>query len=147
MLLPSLIAFFASSDIMECDSNPCQNGGQCFDGVNGYLCVCRPGWTGPNCGISKELINVFIVLCWHFFQVKCIHSCTHAQVANIFTGSNNLEFSCQGQPTAGWRHINSTCLYHSMVLTFTHNYLLMLEYCKLVSHITYEHPQEKMTVM
>ncbi len=41
------------SDINECQSRPCQNGGRCEDGVNRYTCVCQPGYAGTNCEISK----------------------------------------------------------------------------------------------
>ena len=37
------------SDINECLSNPCQNGGTCFDGINQYTCVCLLGFTGTFC--------------------------------------------------------------------------------------------------
>ena len=41
------------SDINECASAPCQNGGQCLDGINRYTCQCLAGWTGTNCETSK----------------------------------------------------------------------------------------------
>ena len=37
------------SDVNECASRPCQNGGQCVDGVNGYTCTCVAGYAGINC--------------------------------------------------------------------------------------------------
>ena len=37
------------TDINECISNPCQNGGKCTDGVNSYTCKCKPGYQGDNC--------------------------------------------------------------------------------------------------
>ncbi|XP_072048918.1 uncharacterized protein [Amphiura filiformis] len=40
-----------SSDINECDSNPCVNGG-CQDGLNQYVCQCNVGWSGTNCDIN-----------------------------------------------------------------------------------------------
>ncbi|XP_019627679.1 PREDICTED: uncharacterized protein LOC109472382 isoform X5 [Branchiostoma belcheri] len=42
------------SDINECESNPCQNGGTCTDMVNGYDCRCTQEYGGPNCDIEKE---------------------------------------------------------------------------------------------
>ncbi|XP_072030540.1 uncharacterized protein [Amphiura filiformis] len=36
-------------DINECISDPCQNGGSCYDGLNQYICICENGWTGENC--------------------------------------------------------------------------------------------------
>ena len=41
------------ADIDECESSPCQNGGQCIDEVNDYTCLCLAGFTGTNCKISK----------------------------------------------------------------------------------------------
>ena len=43
-----------SIDIDECDSDPCQNGATCNDGVNGYTCTnCPAGSTGPDCETGK----------------------------------------------------------------------------------------------
>jgi len=30
----------------ECDSNPCFNNATCLDGINGYTCLCLPGYSG-----------------------------------------------------------------------------------------------------
>ncbi|XP_072051612.1 uncharacterized protein [Amphiura filiformis] len=35
----------------ECASQPCLNGGQCFDKTNGFTCKCRRGFTGKICKI------------------------------------------------------------------------------------------------
>lgn len=46
-----------SSDIDECASNPCKNGGTCKDGIDSYSCECAPGYEGYNCdnGIFESL--------------------------------------------------------------------------------------------
>ena len=42
------------TDINECSSNPCLNGGSCTDQVNGYACKCQPGYAGRQCQTSKK---------------------------------------------------------------------------------------------
>lgn len=37
------------TDINECASSPCQNGGSCVDGVNSYTCICPEGYYGALC--------------------------------------------------------------------------------------------------
>ncbi|XP_034427678.1 cubilin [Hippoglossus hippoglossus] len=41
-------------NINECSSNPCQNGGNCTDGMNGFTCTCTAQWTGPVCQTSQQ---------------------------------------------------------------------------------------------
>ena len=45
------------SDIDECASNPCQNGGTCADDVNRYDCTCEAGYTGADCETSRSTYN------------------------------------------------------------------------------------------
>ena len=33
----------------DCHSNPCINGGTCFDDVNDFKCKCPEGWVGKTC--------------------------------------------------------------------------------------------------
>jgi len=42
------------TDINECASNPCHNGGACSDHVNSYTCTCSQEYFGANC----EIVNV-----------------------------------------------------------------------------------------
>ena len=37
------------SDIDNCNSEPCQNGGSCTDGPDTYTCTCMLGWEGGDC--------------------------------------------------------------------------------------------------
>ena len=43
------VVWLLNTDIDECLSSPCQNGGTCTDDVNGYTCACDAGYTGTNC--------------------------------------------------------------------------------------------------
>lgn len=36
----------------NCQSWPCQNGGQCINQVNNYTCSCSKWYTGPDCSIG-----------------------------------------------------------------------------------------------
>ncbi|KAK3749481.1 hypothetical protein QZH41_013447 [Actinostola sp. cb2023] len=42
------------TDINECVSSPCANGGSCEDQVNGYKCACVTGFEGKNCEIDID---------------------------------------------------------------------------------------------
>ena len=46
------------SDINECESNPCQNGGTCVDSVNDFMCFCHIGFTGLQCESGEQLIDI-----------------------------------------------------------------------------------------
>lgn len=37
----------------QCQSNPCQYGGSCNDGINEYTCLCNAGFEGKNCETVK----------------------------------------------------------------------------------------------
>jgi len=37
------------TNLDECASNPCQNGGTCYDLVDGYSCSCTPEYAGRTC--------------------------------------------------------------------------------------------------
>ena len=45
---------YFTSDMNECASSPCKNGGTCVDGINGYDCGCHLGYTGTQCEIGMS---------------------------------------------------------------------------------------------
>ena len=49
---------YIDSDIDECASSPCQNGGTCIDDVNTYTCLCASGYAGVNCNGGECLVRL-----------------------------------------------------------------------------------------
>ncbi|KAJ8039800.1 Sushi, nidogen and EGF-like domain-containing protein 1 [Holothuria leucospilota] len=49
------------TEIDECDSSPCQNGGTCEDRNNGFECICASGFRGKTCSEETNLA----VVCHH----------------------------------------------------------------------------------
>ena len=41
-----------ATDVNECDSSPCQNGGNCTHGINSYNCSCPSRYNGTNCELD-----------------------------------------------------------------------------------------------
>ena len=53
---PYLIAYYIFiSDIDDCESNPCQNGATCQDGIGLYSCSCPTGYEGDQCQIGENI--------------------------------------------------------------------------------------------
>ena len=48
------------ADVLECSSNPCQNGATCQDGINEFTCLCATGFEGATCAVC-ELALVYVI--------------------------------------------------------------------------------------
>jgi Notch-like protein len=61
-LLAPAIVF---SEILECDSNPCHNGGSCIDLVAEFTCHCMAGYRGTHCetGMHFQYGGLNLKLC------------------------------------------------------------------------------------
>jgi len=54
MTLSSEFVNFACAAHDYCSSNPCQNGGQCSEGAESYICQCPMGFAGKDCDRSCD---------------------------------------------------------------------------------------------
>ncbi|XP_042354530.1 coagulation factor IXb [Plectropomus leopardus] len=66
------MAFWASYvDGDQCKPPPCQNDGTCEDGVNSYICWCKPNFNGKNCEIEvTKQCSINNGGCSHFCVMK-----------------------------------------------------------------------------
>ena len=53
MTLPYTFSCIRISDINECASEPCENGGTCIDEVDGFECDCTAAFGGTFCETRK----------------------------------------------------------------------------------------------
>jgi len=51
-------------DVDDCAGTPCQHAGTCLDRLNGYTCLCAPGYTASNCAIGERLAMTYFILIW-----------------------------------------------------------------------------------
>lgn len=104
------------TDVNECASLPCRNGGTCRDRVNGFNCTCPAGRSGVLCqtdvnecasspcrngGTCSDLVNSFYCTCVAGFSgTTCqtgINECSSAPCRNGATcadGSNRYDCVC-----------------------------------------------------
>ena len=53
--MPNGLLWFIS-DIDECASTPCANGGVCSDEVGAYSCTCGVGYAGLECATGRDVL-------------------------------------------------------------------------------------------
>lgn len=51
--------FFLVTDIDECLTVTCLNGGTCINEIGGFRCDCPPGFRGDTCGIGITYYFIF----------------------------------------------------------------------------------------
>ena len=81
-----LLSILCIADINECQSLPCQNGGDCFDDINRYSCSCPVGYTGVQCETGKSVCCVSSCSsCWCMkLRVhKQTHCAVHAHACSV----------------------------------------------------------------
>uniref|UniRef100_A0A1B6EBE4 Cubilin n=1 Tax=Clastoptera arizonana TaxID=38151 RepID=A0A1B6EBE4_9HEMI len=59
ILAKELINFRSIMSTDDCLNNPCQNGGTCYDLINGFHCICLPSWEGKFCDNDVNECNNF----------------------------------------------------------------------------------------
>ena len=57
------------ADIDDCAVQPCYNGGTCIDAVNDYTCICAVGYTGKNCIVSRNSVDVSKIILYKYFSL------------------------------------------------------------------------------
>ncbi|XP_076880331.1 neurocan core protein isoform X2 [Brachyhypopomus gauderio] len=62
-----------NSDVDDCQSNPCQNGGTCIDEVDSFVCLCLPSYGGSTCEKDTEGCDHN----WRKFHGHCYRFFTH----------------------------------------------------------------------
>ena len=51
------------TDVDECDSSPCLNGGVCTDRVNKFRCSCPQGFIGVTCQTGRPSCSLQCLVC------------------------------------------------------------------------------------
>ena len=63
MGIQSLSVRIFTSDVNECDSNPCRNGGTCVDAMSKYTCSCKTGFSGTHCEHGRYMSQLYTCAC------------------------------------------------------------------------------------
>lgn len=97
----------------ECESNPCQNEGECIDGFGTFQCSCQPGWTGQLISSCTQICYRWSLIRFYFFYIgiTCdvgINECASNPCRNDGTCIDKVNgYACQCQDgVTGVCHIN-----------------------------------------
>ena len=55
--LPGYVGSNCIIDINDCDPNPCDNNGKCYDLIDGFMCEFVTGYTDVNCATNIDDCN------------------------------------------------------------------------------------------
>ncbi|CAN9501491.1 unnamed protein product [Ophioblennius macclurei] len=119
----------------QCDPNPCQNGGDCKDGLSSYVCWCQPNFSGKNCEIdvTKQCL-VNNGGCSHFCVMQTDRAVCRCAVGYRLgpdkrTCEPMVQFSCGRLNTSSTLNVRSSFTPRSLNTTgynsnntFTENY-------------------------
>lgn len=59
------MSLFVLTDIDDCQSNPCQNGGTCIDEINSFVCLCLPSYGGATCEKGNKITRMHTYMIWY----------------------------------------------------------------------------------
>ncbi|CAF0814508.1 unnamed protein product [Rotaria sordida] len=80
-----------------CSSNPCLNGGSCFNIGNTFLCSCNQEWSGPTCSIPISTTTPSTTTMTQFPDTCSLNPCLNGgscfNIGNTFLCSCNQEWS------------------------------------------------------
>ena len=76
------ISMVIFSDTNECVPDPCENGGQCVNGLGQYLCDCPTQYTGIDCERSKYQYNIIVML---YILYSFVYKIMYYSIFSIFT--------------------------------------------------------------
>ncbi|KAM7402917.1 hypothetical protein PAMA_003710 [Pampus argenteus] len=66
--LPGFTGVDCNSEVRQCDSQPCRNGGHCLESESGYRCACPQGFEGTHC--EHKTLTCTDTPCFHGGKCK-----------------------------------------------------------------------------
>lgn len=94
-VIPWYIYFFFNSHNVDCSQNHCVHGA-CNNNLNGYTCICQPGYTGTACNTRMYLSPLLYLLCLRSkscscFYITCNDKCTKSFKIGSFSAFKKYE--------------------------------------------------------